>query len=108
MPPAAEAARPPPAPPAATDPPKYPQPKPDDPDATSYRVDGDTPSHLPPPVGPGAAAPVGSLPQVPGYELLGRLGRGGMGIVYQARHLKLNRLVALKMMRAEEADADSA
>ncbi|WP_175517105.1 WD40 repeat domain-containing serine/threonine protein kinase [Planctomicrobium piriforme] len=40
----------------------------------------------------------GPLPEIPGYELYEVLGRGGMGIVFRGRHLKLNRQIALKMM----------
>ncbi len=50
--------------------------------------------------GAGSLRPPDKLPRIDGYDIQSVLGHGGMGIVYRARHLKLNRTVALKMLIA--------
>src|SRR5262249_39816659 len=54
---------------------------------------------------PSVAIPAPELRAAPvapaGYELLGELGKGAFGVVYKARHLQLNRIVALKVMRPD-------
>ncbi len=52
------------------------------------------------PVGDAEAESSNEWPRVRGYEIVGRLGHGGVGVVYQARQLGVNRPVALKLIQA--------
>ncbi|HQR08502.1 MAG TPA: serine/threonine-protein kinase [Gemmatales bacterium] len=47
-----------------------------------------------------------ALPDIPGYEVLDVIGKGGMGQVYRARHLQLQREVAIKVIRPDKVSTD--
>jgi eukaryotic-like serine/threonine-protein kinase len=86
-------------------------------DLVSFFADHDRVKHLAAPPTPQAAVdttagPSAPAPGAPGhtfgdYELLEEIARGGMGVVWKARQISLNRIVALKMILAGQLASDS-
>src|SRR5579859_6636891 len=53
---------------------------------------------------PDISFPIEDLAKIPGYEIIDKIGEGGMGVVYLATQLSLQRTVAIKFLRSPPSD----